>query len=88
MPSTRPRKSGTAKSAKPTAAPPVDEPVQSAPPEPAAGDADDREAMIRIAAYARYERRGGVSGHELEDWLEAEIEVDRRLGGEREPGGA
>jgi hypothetical protein len=42
-------------------------------------DAEKREAMIRIAAYAFYERRGFVSGHELEDWLAAEVEVDRQL---------
>jgi hypothetical protein len=41
-------------------------------------DAEKREAMIRIAAYTFYERRGFVSGHELEDWLEAEMEVDRQ----------
>jgi hypothetical protein len=42
-------------------------------------DAEKREAMIRIAAYSFYERRGFVSGHELEDWLAAEMEVDRQL---------
>ena len=41
-------------------------------------DAEKREAMIRIAAYTFYERRGFVSGHELEDWLEAEMEIDRQ----------
>ena len=30
---------------------------------------------IRLAAYYRAERRGFVSGHELEDWLAAEAEV-------------
>jgi hypothetical protein len=42
------------------------------------GDAEKREAMIRIAAYTFYERRGYVSGHELEDWLQAEMEIDRQ----------
>jgi len=42
-------------------------------------DAEKREVMIRIAAYTFYERRGLVSGHELEDWLEAEMEIDRQL---------
>jgi len=41
-------------------------------------DAEKREAMIRIVAYTFYERRGFISGHELEDWLEAEMEVDRQ----------
>jgi hypothetical protein len=35
--------------------------------------------MIRIAAYTFYERRGFVSGHELEDWLQAEMEIDRQM---------
>jgi hypothetical protein len=38
-----------------------------------------REAMIRLAAYSFYERRGLVEGRELEDWLQAEMEVDRQL---------
>jgi hypothetical protein len=38
-----------------------------------------RESMIRLAAYSFYERRGLVDGHELEDWMLAEMEVDRRL---------
>jgi hypothetical protein len=41
--------------------------------------------MIRIAAYTFYERRGFVSGHELEDWLEAEMEVDRQSAAEPKP---
>jgi len=49
------------------------------------GDVEKREAMIRIAAYTFYERRGFVSGHELEDWLEAEMEVDRQSAAEPKP---
>ena len=37
-----------------------------------------REAMIRLVAYSFYERRGYVGGSELQDWLEAEMEVDRQ----------
>jgi hypothetical protein len=37
---------------------------------------DSREARIAEAAYWRAERRGFESGHELDDWLEAEKEVD------------
>ena len=36
-----------------------------------------REDLIRTAAYFRAERRGFAPGAELEDWLEAEREVDR-----------
>jgi len=35
--------------------------------------------MIAKAAYFRAERRKFEPGHELEDWLAAELEVDRRL---------
>ena len=36
-----------------------------------------REALIAIAAYYRAERRGFLPGHEQEDWLAAEREIDR-----------
>jgi hypothetical protein len=32
--------------------------------------------MIRQTAYGFYLARGGVDGHELEDWLQAEAVVD------------
>jgi len=35
-----------------------------------------REALIRQAAYSVYLRRGCTPGHALQDWLEAEMEVD------------
>lgn len=37
--------------------------------------AAERRAMIADAAYFRAERRGFEPGHELQDWLAAEIEV-------------
>jgi hypothetical protein len=37
--------------------------------------------MIADAAYFRAERRNFAPGHELEDWLTAEREVDALLGG-------
>lgn len=37
--------------------------------------AAERRSMIANAAYLRAERRGFEPGHELEDWLAAEIEV-------------
>ena len=33
------------------------------------------EAQIRLRAYEKYEARGHENGHELDDWLEAEIEI-------------
>ena len=43
---------------------------------------EDRSACIAEAAYFIAERRNFVPGHELEDWLQAENEVDARLSGE------
>ena len=43
---------------------------------------EDRHASIAEAAYFRSQHRGFVPGHELEDWLAAEEEVDQRLIGE------
>lgn len=49
---------------------------------PDGGDAslsDRREAMIAEAAYYHAARRGFVPGHELDDWLAAERQVDMAL---------
>lgn len=46
---------------------------------------ESREARIAEAAYWRAERRGFAPGHELDDWLHAEREVDSKPG-EREQG--
>ena len=43
---------------------------------------EDRHASIALAAYFRSESRGFAPGHEFEDWLAAEEEVDQRLLGE------
>jgi hypothetical protein len=42
-------------------------------------DPRKRAALIAEAAYFRAEKRGFVPGHEKEDWLAAESEVDARL---------
>jgi hypothetical protein len=44
--------------------------------------AEDRGAAIAKSAYLHAARRGFAPGHELEDWLAAETEVDQRLAGE------
>jgi len=36
----------------------------------------DREEQIRMRAYELYEARGGEDGHDIEDWLEAEAEIN------------
>jgi hypothetical protein len=43
---------------------------------------EDRTALIAKAAYLIAWRRGFAPGHEVEDWLAAENEVDQRLAGE------
>jgi hypothetical protein len=40
---------------------------------------EQREAMIRDAAYFHYAKRGYAPGHELEDWLAAEAEIERGM---------
>ena len=40
---------------------------------------ESRHALIAEAAYLRAERRGFIPGHETEDWLAAEVEVDALL---------
>ena len=37
---------------------------------------EDRQQRIATAAYYRAERRGFNSGHEIQDWLEAEKDMD------------
>jgi hypothetical protein len=41
--------------------------------------AQERHALISKAAYLRAEQRGFRPGHELDDWLAAEAEVDRHF---------
>jgi hypothetical protein len=40
------------------------------------GPESARQARIREAAYARYEGRGCLHGHDVDDWLAAEADVD------------
>jgi hypothetical protein len=42
-------------------------------------DPDRRRALIAELAYYRAERRGFEPGHDAEDWLSAEAEVDTAL---------
>ena len=37
---------------------------------------EQREKMIREAAYYRYAQRGYTPGHELDDWIEAEAALE------------
>lgn len=40
---------------------------------------EQRRQLVQVAAYFIAERRGFSSGREVEDWLEAEAEVERML---------
>jgi hypothetical protein len=44
---------------------------------PNSNDASTRNEAIAKRAYELYLQRGSVSGHELDDWLEAEAELSR-----------
>jgi hypothetical protein len=48
----------------------------SLPATPANPSDEERQKLIAKAAYFRAERRNFAPGHELEDWLAAENEVD------------
>jgi len=39
----------------------------------------DRQELIATAAYYRAEKQGFTCGHEIQDWLEAEVEIDNLL---------
>ena len=41
---------------------------------------EERNQLIAKAAYFRSERRGFTPGSELQDWLEAEAEIEARHG--------
>ncbi|OGA27919.1 MAG: hypothetical protein A3F77_05770 [Betaproteobacteria bacterium RIFCSPLOWO2_12_FULL_67_28] len=42
--------------------------------------AEERARMVALAAYFRSQKRGFDPGRDLQDWLEAEAEVDATLG--------
>ncbi len=44
-------------------------------------DPEIRRQMIARAAYYRAEQRGFAGGSQLQDWLDAEAEIDRMLAG-------
>jgi hypothetical protein len=59
--------------------PPNFDPLRFAQPVGAGPSEAERRRMIAEAAYYRAQSRDFTSGHELEDWLEAEADVDRQL---------
>jgi hypothetical protein len=47
---------------------------------------EERRRLIEERAYARAEARGFEPGHELDDWLTAEVEVEASLRSRRAQG--
>lgn len=45
---------------------------------------EQREAMIREAAYRHFAKRGYTHGHDLEDWLLAEAELENKASASQE----
>jgi hypothetical protein len=50
--------------------------VSAVPDASSAGIGSEREGRIARRAYERFEERGGEHGHDLEDWLESERELE------------
>jgi hypothetical protein len=46
---------------------------------PEKGTGSERHVMIRTRAYELYLARGEQSGAELDDWLQAELEIDNEV---------
>jgi len=55
------------------------EPQAAPPPGPPAAGVDAQRAMIAEAAYYRAERRCFEPGYELDDWLQAERDIERAV---------
>lgn len=60
--------------------------IESPPAESAVESGANRIDRIRMAAYAASERRGFQPGHEDDDWLQAEREVDAQVPLDQDPG--
>jgi hypothetical protein len=79
-----PRRHGKGKTPAPPINPALDESMSTAAgpasATPAFLDPDARNEMVARAAYFRAERRGFAEGCALQDWLEAEAEIDSMLG--------
>ena len=78
------RRHGKGKTLAPPIDPALDESMSTAA-EPATAtpaflDPDTRNEMVARAAYFRAERRGFAEGCALQDWLEAEAEIDAMFG--------
>ncbi len=75
--STAPKKAASKKAATNSSAPSAG--TNKPPPSPVNISAEERWRMVATAAYHRAEKRGFEPGHEVEDWLAAEREIDAVL---------
>ena len=75
--STAPRKTASKKAASQSSA--RSESTTKPSPGPVNISAEERWRMVATAAYHRAEKRGFQPGHEVEDWLAAEREIDAVL---------
>jgi hypothetical protein len=48
--------------------------------QPAAPSHEERQRWIATAAYHRAEQRGFAPGYEMQDWLDAEADINRLIG--------
>ncbi len=83
----KPKKAAAApKAASTPTAKPVAKAVSKAPAgkklvdKPAAPSAEERQRWIATAAYHRAEKRGFATGYEVQDWFDAEVEIDELVG--------
>lgn len=53
-------------------------PIRSSTTQQTTESTSDLQEQIRRRAYELYEQRGREDGHELEDWLQAELEVTQQ----------
>ena len=74
---TAPKKAASKKAATDSSAPSAATIKPS--PSPVNISAEERWRMVATAAYHRAEKRGFQPGHEVEDWLAAEREIDAVL---------
>ena len=47
---------------------------------PSAPSLEERQRWVATAAYHKAEKRGFAPGYEVQDWLEAEAEIDQLIG--------
>ena len=78
-PAEKKAKTATKTQAKPTARKTTARKTAAKAVSPAVND-EQRLAMVREAAYFRAEQRGFVGGDPVQDWIEAELEVNAQLG--------